>query len=106
MLRDLKGQLHFVQAIQQVDTRGVEPLRAIRDETEAAQRESEITMESMKDAFAQEETVGRFHRRIRRRQVVKGSAKEVEDWDVLGQAAKKVGRYFVVESAAAAEGSG
>lgn len=105
MLRDLKAQLHFVKAIQAVDTTGVEPLQAIRDETVQARKENEITLESMKEALGNEEVVGRHHRRIRRRAGDVTDAKEVENWDVLGQARKKVGRYFIVESGAA-EGSG
>lgn len=101
MLRDLKAQLHFVKAIQSVDTTGVEPLRAIRDETAEAEKENEINLETMKGALAQEETVGKYHRRIRRKHVVDEESKKAEDWDVLGQASKKVGKYFVVESGAA-----
>jgi aspartyl/glutamyl-tRNA(Asn/Gln) amidotransferase C subunit len=105
MLRDLKAQLHFVKAIQAVDTTGVEPMQAIRDQTARAKEENVITLESMREALANEEVVGRHHRRIRRRQGDVSDAKAVEDWDVLGQAKKRVGRYFVVESGAA-EGSG
>lgn len=101
MLRDLKAQLHFVKAIQQVDATGVEPLRTIRDETAEAERENEITLESMREALASEEVVGKFHKRIRRRHVVSEEMRKAEEWDVLGQASKKVGRYFVVESGAA-----
>jgi len=101
MLRDLKSQLHFVKAIQQVDTTGVEPLRTIRDETIEAETENEITLDTMKEALANEEVVGKHHKRIRRRHVVNKEMTKAEDWDVLGQAPKKVGRYFVVESGAA-----
>lgn len=104
MLRDLHSQLHFVRQIQDVDTEGVEPLEAIRDESEAAQRENEIGFESLKEAFEGEEVVGRYHKRIRRKKgVVDEEAKRAEDWDVLGQAGKRVGRYFVVESGRAGE---
>jgi len=101
MLRDLRSQLHFVKAIQQVDTTGVEPLRIIRDETVEAEKENEITLGSMKEALGNEEVVGKHHKRIRRRHVVNEETSKSEDWDVLGQAPKKVGRYFVVESGAA-----
>jgi len=101
MLRDLRSQLHFVKAIQQVDTTGAEPLRTIRDETIEAEKENEITLDSMKEALADEEVVGKHHKRIRRRHVVNEEMSKAENWDVLGQAPKKVGRYFVVESGAA-----
>lgn len=97
MLRDLKSQLHFVKEIQKVDVTGVEPLQSIRDETELGEKQSEIGIEALKDAMAQEEVVGKYHKRIRRRPGPKEAEKGVEDWDVLGQAPKKVGRYFVVE---------
>lgn len=97
MLRDLKSQLHFVKEIQKVDVTGIKPLQSIRDETELAEKQSEIGMEALKEALAQEEVVGKYHKRIRRKPGPKQAEKGVEDWDVLGQAPKKVGRYFVVE---------
>ena len=42
MLDTLAAQLHFVGKIQEVDTTGVKPLRAIRDETMAAEKEQMI----------------------------------------------------------------
>lgn len=103
MLHDLHAQLHFVKQIQRVNTDGVEPLQALRDESGFAQSDGkvrgEIGLEEMRDALAAEEVVGRHHKRIRRRKkLVDEEAKKAEDWDVLGQAGKKVGRYFVVES--------
>ena len=98
MIRTLESQLHFVRAIQRVDTDGVRPLQSIRDETAEAEQENEITLESLKDAFAKEETVPGRTRRIRRRKDVPVDTKGVEDWDALAQAPKKVGRYFVVET--------
>ncbi|CAI6268165.1 unnamed protein product [Periconia digitata] len=97
MLDTLSAQLHFVGEIQQVDTKDVKPLRAIRDETEAAEREQTITLETLKDAFAKEQVVGKHHKRIQR-DTTPIDAKDVEDWDVLGAAERKVGTYFVVES--------
>jgi Asp-tRNA(Asn)/Glu-tRNA(Gln) amidotransferase C subunit len=44
MLDTLAAQLHFVGKIQEVDTTGVEPLRAIRDETVGAEEEQTITL--------------------------------------------------------------
>jgi len=97
MLRDLKSQLYFVKEIQKVDTTGVVPLRSIRDETATAEKENEISMETLKEAFAREEVVGKHHKRIRRRKDLHLDARGAEDWDVLAQASKRVGKFFVVE---------
>ncbi|KAK3713689.1 hypothetical protein LTR37_008383 [Vermiconidia calcicola] len=90
MLSTLSSQLHFVKEIQKVDTAGIEPLRSLRDETAQGEKEAEL------DALAQEEVRGKHHKRIRRRRD-RAVAKQEEDWDVLGTAQRKVGRYFVVE---------
>lgn len=97
MLRDLKSQLYFVKEIQKVDTTGIAPLCSIRDETATAEKENEISMETLKEAFVREEVVGKHYKRIRRRKDLHLDARGVEDWDVLGQASKKVGKFFVVE---------
>lgn len=97
MLDTLAAQLYFVGKIQEVDTTGIKPLRAIRDETAAAEEEQKITLETLKDALAKEKVVGRHHKRIQRDNTPV-NAKDVEDWDVLGSAERKSGKYFVVES--------
>ncbi|ORY64367.1 uncharacterized protein BCR38DRAFT_485526 [Pseudomassariella vexata] len=97
MLSTLRSQLHFVRAIQSVDTTGVEPLRAIRDETAEGRREQTIGLDTLKDALASEDVVGHA-RRPRRRRGGKVDAAEVEGWDVLGGAEMTAGRYFVVRS--------
>lgn len=97
MLDTLSAQLHFVGEIQQVDTTGVKPLRAVRDETPAAEEEQAITLETLKDAFAKEEVIGKHYKRIQRK-TTPVNANDVEDWDILGSAQRKVGKYFVVES--------
>lgn len=99
ILRDLRAQLHFVKEIQKVDTTGVAPLGSIKDETAAGEKEIEINMNTLKDALEQEQIIGKYHKRIRRRRDMIHDAKEAEDWNVLGQAPRKVGRFFVVESA-------
>ena len=93
----LAAQLHFVGKIQQVDTTGIKPLRAIRDETAAAELEQTITVESLKDALGKEKIVGKYYKRIQR-DSAPVDANDAEDWDVLGSAEKKAGKYFVVES--------
>lgn len=96
MLSTLSSQLHFVKEIQKVDTSGVEPLRSLRDETRQGEEEAELGMDAMQDVLAQEEVRGKHHRRIRRKrdQTIKNQA---DNWDALGTATRKVGRYFVVE---------
>jgi Asp-tRNA(Asn)/Glu-tRNA(Gln) amidotransferase C subunit len=101
MLKTLHSQLHFVRDIQKVDTEGVEPLVAIRDETEEGIREVTIGVEQLKEALAKEIVVGR-NRRPRRRAGDVVDGRGVEDWDVLGTAGEIVGgptgRFFVVRS--------
>ena len=105
MIKDLQAQLKFVQAIQEVDTTGVEPLQAIRDETEEARKRSTITIESLQEEFAKEEVVGK-RGRIRSRKVPhddqhRGPPKLAngKTWDPLSHASKTQGRYFVVDTA-------
>jgi Asp-tRNA(Asn)/Glu-tRNA(Gln) amidotransferase C subunit len=97
MLKTLQSQLHFVREIQSVDTAGLQPLSTIRDETKAAQEEQTVTMDKLKEALAQEETVGIHFRRIRRRAREEKEEDDAESWDVLGYADKKAGKYFIVE---------
>lgn len=94
MLTTLESQLHFVRQIQEVDTASVEPLSSLRDETAEGESEAELGLDALKEALAHEEVRGKFHKRIRRRASTEG---QHEQWDVLGSATKKVGRYFVVE---------
>lgn len=97
MLDTLAAQLHFVGKIQQVDTAGVNPLRAIRDETIAAEQEQTITLDTLADALNREEVIGAHHKRIQRH-TTPVDAQDVENWDVLGSAERTSGRFFVVES--------
>ncbi|KAG5927725.1 hypothetical protein E4U42_001883 [Claviceps africana] len=98
MIETLQSQLHFVRAVQRVDTTGVEPLRAIRDETPEAVLENTVTLEDMKSFLADEELVGHYKRPRR----MKKKIEEVDEkWDVLGTASRKAGKYFVVETSTA-----
>lgn len=96
LLGTLSSQLHFVRAIQSVDTRGVEPLRAIRDETAAGMAEQTIGLDSLRAALDKEDVVGHARRPRRRRDKI--DAGDVEGWDALAGASLKAGRYFVVRS--------
>ena len=51
----------------------------------------------MKDAFGKEDIKGKYYKRIRRRQEDAEEGESAQNWDVLSQAKKKVGRYFVVD---------
>lgn len=106
MLATLSAQLHFVRDVQGVDTTGVTPLRSLQDETAAGERAGELGLEALGEALSREAVRGKCHQRIRRRRFdgegfgSSGGEKEKEEarqWDVLGQAGKRVGRFFVVE---------
>ena len=96
LLNDLGSQLQFVKAIQLVDTEGVEPLVAVRDETEEGQQEAEITFDTLRDEFDKEEVLGE-RRCIRRRSEAKAKEKDLESWDVLACAPKTRGRFIALE---------
>lgn len=102
-----------MRAIQDIDTRGVTPLRAIRDETAAGLREQTIGLEALREALEGEDVVGHARRPRRRRlspaikegegvgegQKEQSVLNEEENWDVLGGASETAGgRYFVVRS--------
>jgi hypothetical protein len=98
MMDTLAAQLHFVQEMQKVNTIGIEPLRAIRDETLAAEKEQEIGLETLKDALAQEEVCGKHYKRIRRKPETARSERQPTDWNPLSHAQRTSGRFFVVDS--------
>ena len=102
MLARLQSQINFVREVQNVNTRGVAPLRSIRDESDEAERENEITVDSLKDAFAREKVVGKHYKRIRRVGSLPGEDNDdgkaaVGEWDVFGQSVRRIGNYFVVD---------
>jgi len=72
---DLRDHLHFVRALATVDTKGVEPLRGIRDEVGG--REGVVRLEDLQVGGRKGE----------------GEAK----WDVMRLAARKEGVFFVVD---------
>ncbi|KAG6360165.1 hypothetical protein INS49_011221 [Diaporthe citri] len=103
MLGTLRAQLHFVRDAQSVDTRGVEPLRSIRDETATGVAESTVTLDTLREALSRETAVG-FRRRPRR---VKDAQERVQsEEERLVEAAtveRRDKRYFVVASGKGAE---
>ncbi|QDS73918.1 hypothetical protein FKW77_007634 [Venturia effusa] len=98
MLDTLTSQLYFVQEIQKVDTTGVEPLRALRDESMESEKVNEITVASLKEALDQEEVVGTYHKRIRRKIHQINITDNPKGWKPLDHAERKVGNFFVVDS--------
>ncbi|OBT92277.2 hypothetical protein VE01_09505 [Pseudogymnoascus verrucosus] len=113
MIAMLESQLHFVREIQKVDTTGVEPLQAIREETKEALAERTIGLKTLEDALALEEFKGKMKRPRRReseRKKIKQSTIEsleelegetgVEDrhWKPLSTANRTTGEYFVVKN--------
>ncbi|KAL7821452.1 hypothetical protein V8C44DRAFT_314602 [Trichoderma aethiopicum] len=100
MIETLQSQLQFARAVQRVDTKGVEPLRAIRDETDAAIEEITIGLEDLKEVLAKETLVGHYQRP---RKVKERIHSDAENWDALATASRRAGKYFVVESGKKAE---
>lgn len=96
LLSDLQSQLRFVKRIQEVDTTGVEPLQAVRDETAAARDEATLGLEQLGESLKDEVAVGHYKRPRRVRKEV--DTQGVDDWDPLNTASRTSGRYFVVES--------
>ncbi|KAH9907996.1 hypothetical protein F4778DRAFT_456665 [Xylariomycetidae sp. FL2044] len=123
MLSTLSSQLRFVRAVRGVDTEGVAPLRAIRDDTAAAVAEERtVGLADLEQALAAEDVIGHARRPRRRRQPQHRSEMAesektkhidendnraaVENWDVLGGASEREGRYFVVRSGGKEGGDG
>ncbi|KAL4793323.1 hypothetical protein BDV19DRAFT_380269 [Aspergillus venezuelensis] len=106
MLETLESQIHFVEEIQKVDTTGVEPLQAIRDETPAAVKENIIGLEQLKDALSKERVIGR-NKKIQRINSPRNDRPDGDAWDgnALGYASKTKGKFFVFGSDSKAESS-
>ena len=106
MMKTLRSQLHFVREIQSVDTTGVEPLSAIREETEEARAEMTIGLDTLKEALGHEEIRGRMKRPRKRvdDEYKYGSSQGVVtsdggvEWKPLDGAPRTYGKYFMVET--------
>ena len=106
MISDLQSQLQFVRAIQEVNTEGVEPLVALRDETEEGEKERTIGLAEMRGELGKEEVVGMRGRIVRRKgEEVKvkgegeGGKDKGGDLNLLAQAPRRLGPYVVVDTA-------
>ncbi|KAL5051476.1 hypothetical protein BDW71DRAFT_193813 [Aspergillus fruticulosus] len=95
MLETLESQIHFVKEIQKVDTKGVEPLQAIRDESPEAVKENTIGLERLREAMSKERVVGR-NKRIQRMESARNEPPDGDAWDgnALGYASKTKGKFF------------
>jgi Glu-tRNAGln amidotransferase C subunit len=104
MITTLQSQLQFVRALQTVNTAGIEPLTAIRDETMLGVDENTITLETLRPALESETLVGHYKRPRRLREAAADPERgedgrvEAERWEVLGMASKRAGKFFVVQS--------
>jgi Asp-tRNA(Asn)/Glu-tRNA(Gln) amidotransferase C subunit len=102
LLASLRSHLRFVREIQAVDTTGVEPLRALRDETSRGREETTVRLADLKDALARETRFG-HRQRPRRVKTTEGRedkvAAEAENWDPLKTAGRTAAdKYFVVQN--------
>lgn len=103
LLNTLHTQLHFVRAIQAVDTKGVAPLTSIRDESSSSSSSSTtaaaaVTLDKLKEALAGETRVG-FRGRPRRVREENGRARNADEVMVEEKTRNRRERgYFVVES--------
>lgn len=98
MLQDLARQIHVVRQIQLVDEAGIEPLARLEDETVEAKKENQVNLETMKEELNREIWRGRWNRRVLGKQLpATGDRRSEGEWDVLRQAQKRIGRFFVVE---------
>lgn len=104
MLKTLRDQVHFVRAIQSVDTTGVKPLITIRDETPEALEEQTINLETMMPYLKLEEKVGR-NGTVRRRDVERTPVADQQErarWEIdvsdLGEGSqqRRKGKFFYV----------
>lgn len=95
--------MSLVRELQSVDTSGVEPLRAISDETEEGMRERTIGLSELREALDQEVVFGfrKRPRRIRNEADGEAAARPEGEWDPLATAPRRGGpggRYFIVET--------
>lgn len=108
MLETLTSQLRFVRAMQSVNTAGVTPLQALRDETPDAAAENTVGLEdpAVSEFLAREQRVGRMRRIVRAAMPESGRGGgtgqrpdgDVWDGNALGQASKTVEGFFVVQT--------
>lgn len=95
MLRTLETHIHFVREIQKVDTKGVEPLVSIRDETPEATAENTISLADLQEDLDAEQKVGK-NGRVRRISSDDPKANKAEAWDLSKMAEGKMTEGFFV----------
>ena len=104
MIETLQAQLRFVQAVQSVDTDGVPPLAAIRDETQAAIQENTVSLETLKDELDKEEQRGFMRRIVRKDAATRPKAVSEDGWDPLEAAPTTRGRFISIPKTASDSG--
>jgi Asp-tRNA(Asn)/Glu-tRNA(Gln) amidotransferase C subunit len=97
LLNTLQEQLRFVRNVQKVDTTGVEPLRAIRDETAAAKAEATVNVEQLRSVLSNEVLIG-HKKRPRRRKMSIDHVPEQHPNLAPRSAIGSSGPYFTVRS--------
>lgn len=96
-LDTLCNQLRFVREVQSVETTGLQPLQAIRDETRQGIQEQTVGVKDVEQILIQEDSFGHNRRPRRRKPVVDTS--DIGDWDVLATSSQTAGKYVVVNGA-------
>lgn len=75
-------------------------MQSIRDETKEAEIKNEITVATLQAELDKEETVGKRGRIRRKADVPEPRViEETNGWDPLEQASRKMGKFFVVDTA-------
>lgn len=100
LLSTLHTQLHFVRAIQSVNTAGIAPLTAICDESSTSS--TTITLDSLRETLAGEKSFGFRGRPRRLRGAERDRARSAEEVLVEERTRpRREGAYYVVESGTA-----
>ena len=98
MIETLVSQLHFVQTILNVDTEGVAPMAAIRDETKAAVENDTITIDTLHKDLDREENVGVLRRIHRKGTSANATSPSLDEWNPLDSAPSAQGRYISIRN--------
>lgn len=98
MLKTLESQIHFVKEVQEIETNGVEPLVAIRDETAEAIKEQTISLETLQPYLNNERKVGTNGtvRRPKPTEMIRDSGWNPFDMGE-GKETRKKGKFFFVK---------
>lgn len=98
MIKDLGSQLQFVHAVQNIDTKDVEPSQSIRDETKQAREANTIGVANVQK-YLDNEIISGKRGRIRKTKANNPRRHTPDGQDLLLQAPKKIGKYVIVDTA-------